>query len=84
MEPQTDREFLIRLDSQLGNLAQSIDRFSKMLRELEEKKIATLDSRMESLETWRSQIAGGWKIMVVMWTIASAGGVIALIKYFME
>ena len=81
-EPQTDREFLIKLDGQLENLAQSIDRFSKTLQELEEKKLAALDARLESLENWRFQVIGGWKLMAVIWTIASGIGIIAGIKYF--
>jgi len=81
-EPQTDREFLIKLDGQLENLAQSIDRFSRTLKELEEKKITALDVRLESLENWRFQVIGGWKLMAILWTIASAMGIVAGIKYF--
>ncbi len=83
-DPQTDREFLIRPDGQLNNLADSIDRFSEMLKNLEEKKIAMLEDRIESIESWRLKIQGGWWIMVVIWTIFSAGGIIALIKFFFK
>ncbi len=81
-DPQTDREFLIRLDGQLNNLAESIDRFSNMLKTLEEKKITAIEQRLGSLEDWRFQIMGGWRVMVIIWTIASGIGIIAGVKYF--
>ncbi len=83
-DPQTDRELLMRLDERLDNLSQSIDRFSGVLKDFEEKKITSLEVRVEAIEDWRLKIAGGWWIMVVIWTVFSAGGIIALIKFFFK
>jgi hypothetical protein len=55
-----------------------------MLRNLEEKKIAAIEKRVQDIESWRLQIMGGWRLMVVLWTILSIGGIGALIKYFIR
>lgn len=83
-DPQTDREFLLQLDQQINNLSKSIDRFTDMLRNLEEKKIAALEKRVQDIESWRLQIMGGWRLMVVLWTILSLGGIAAVVKYFIR
>lgn len=83
-QPQTDRELLLKLNGNVEVLAQAIDHFSKTLKEIDEKKLAGFENRLSSIEDWRLQIAGGWKIMVIVWTVFSAGGIAALIKYFLR
>jgi len=81
-QPQNDRELLLSLNGKLSTLADSIDRFSLVLKDLEEKKIANLEKKITELQDWRQQINGGWKLAVVIWVILTAGvvGTIKLIS----
>lgn len=79
-DPQNDRELLLKLNLQIENLAKSINEFSITLKDIEEKKIAALDVRVEKLETWQAQISGGWKLATIIWIVLT-GGLVAFIKY---
>lgn len=81
--PQTDRELLLQLNQEIKGLAASISDFSKTLKYLEDKKIAGLEERLDSIDKWRDQISGGWKLAVGIWVVLT-GGAIAAIKAFMK
>lgn len=83
-QPQTDRELLLKLNGNVEVLAQAIEHFSMTLKEIDEKKLAAFENRLSAVEDWRLQLAGGWRIMVIIWTLFSAGGVAAMIKYFLR
>ena len=80
-QPQTDRELLLKLNGEIENLSKSIINFSNTLRDIEEKKIAILERRLDEFEKWRSQISGGWKVLVIIWIIVTAIGFGAIIKF---
>lgn len=83
-QPKSDRELLLKLNGNVEVLARAIEHFSQTLKDLDEKKLSAIDERVNSIENWRLQIMGGWKIMVIVWTVFSAGGIAALIKYFLK
>ena len=83
-QPQSDRELLLKLNGNVEVLAKAIEHFSETLKYLDEKKLAAFDDRLVTVENWKLQIAAGWKLMVVLWTIASGVGIIAGIKYFFK
>jgi hypothetical protein len=78
-EPQNDRELLLKLNGEIENLARSINDFSMILKDIEEKKISALDRRIEIIEAWKNQISGGWKLATVIWVLLTSG-IVALIK----
>lgn len=79
MEAITDREVLIRLDSNVEQLKESIDRLGVTLQKLEETKIKDLDVRLAKIENWKSEFSGAYKVAVI---IALALGIISTIKTF--
>lgn len=81
--PQNDRELLLQLNQEIKGLALSITEFSKTLKYLEEKRIAGLEERLDSIDKWRDQISGGWKLAVGIWVVLT-GGAIAIVKSFMK
>lgn len=83
-QPQSDRELLLKLNGNVEVLAKAIEHFSETLKYLDEKKLSAFDDRLVLVENWKLQIAAGWKLMVVLWTIASGVGIIAGIKYFFK
>ena len=69
MEPVTDREIMIEIKGELKSLSEAIDRFSKSLSEMEDKKIASIQREVDELKTWRQQITGGWKLALAIWVV---------------
>lgn len=82
-QPQNDRELLLSLNGKLTALADSIDRFSLVLKDLEERKIASMETRIKDIENWKQQINGGWKLALAVWAIVTAG-IIGAIKIFVK
>jgi len=78
-DPQSDREYLLKLDGKfenlevrLDNLAHSIDNFGNQLVNLEKSRIASLEQRIIKIENIWQQVRGGWKLAIVLWLILSA------------
>ena len=65
MEPTTDREIMIRLDSNVSQLRDSIERFAVALEKLEETKIKDHEMRLMKIEKWQSEWAGAYKILTI-------------------
>lgn len=82
-EPQNDRELLLKLNGEIEKLAVSITNFSMTLKDIEEKKIALLENRMDDFDTWRNEIRGGWKLALAIWAIITAG-IIGAVKAFWQ
>jgi len=80
--PQNDRELLLKLNSEIERLASSISDFSKTLQNIEEKKIAGLDERLKKVEYVWQQVAGGWKLALVIWSIITAAGLFGIFRQF--
>lgn len=66
MEPVTEREILIRLDSNVSQLSDTIERFAKALEKLEETKIKDHEERLTVIENWRSEFSGAYKIVALV------------------
>lgn len=80
-DPKTDRELLLKLNGEIENLARAIYQFGQTLKDLEEKRIVDLEKRLIKIENKIEQIKGGWKLLVVLWTVLGAAAGWA-IKYF--
>jgi hypothetical protein len=80
MEPVTEREVLIRLDSNVGQLKESIDRLSNTFKNFEETKIKDIDVRLTKIENWKSEFSGAYKVGII---IALVLGIISTIKTFL-
>jgi hypothetical protein len=78
-KPQSDREMILMATAEMKSLRQSVDRLTQTFERFEETKIVSIESRLEELESWRSQLQGGWKLFLLFWAIVTAG-IIALIK----
>lgn len=81
--PQNDRELLLKLNSEIERLAVSISEFSRTLQNIEEKKIAGLDERLKKVEGVWQQVAGGWKLALVIWSIITAAGLFGIFRQWM-
>lgn len=82
-EPQTDREWLIKVSDQIGVLSENFDKLAKKLVEIEEKKLADHDRRLLAIENIIQQARGGWKLALVLWaliTVAVGWGIKYLSK----
>lgn len=86
-DPQNDRELLLNLNTTLNEklpvLTKSIDTLSTVIKHLEEKKVASLESQVKELIEWKQQILGGWKLALAIWVIIGAG-VAGLISAFLK
>lgn len=94
IQPQTDREILLQLNADVKSLkgtfaeavdrlSETIDRFGKNLKIMEDEKIAVLSKEVDELKAWRSEIKGGYKLAMLFWAIVTAG-MIAAAKYFFK
>ena len=79
--PQNDRELLLKLNGNVEILAKSIDNFSITLKDLEERKIGSLESRIEAMENKWVQVTGGWKLVLAIWALITAIGLVAIVKW---
>lgn len=82
-EPQTDREWMIRLSGQIESLAESISKLGDKLVFIEEKKIAGMERRISEIESVWQQFKGGWKFALVIWAIITAG-IVGLFKLWIK
>lgn len=67
--PKTDRELLLKVSDRLERLADSLDTFGERMGAIEMKRIDPLELRVTSLEKWKNEISGGWKVVLVVITI---------------
>lgn len=81
MEPNTDREIMIRLDGNVNSLREAIERFAKALENLEETKIKEHELRLTKIEKWMAEWSGAYKIIAVA---ALVLGIIATLKSFIK
>lgn len=92
MEPITDREIMIKLDSNVSQLRESInsnvsqlrdaiERFAKALENLEMIKIKDHEDRITKVERFVSEWSGAYKIIAVVGLVL---GIIATIKVFIK
>lgn len=71
-DPNTDREWMIKLSGQIEGLSKSIDALGERLIFIEERKIASLEERLTAIEKKIEQFKGGWKLIVILWAALSA------------
>jgi len=71
------------LNSEIKKLSSSIIAFSQTLEKIEVQRIGGLEKRVETLEDVWTQMKGGWKFALVVWTLVSATGVIGIIKWIL-
>jgi hypothetical protein len=94
IQPQTDREILLQLNSDVkalkgtfkevvDRLSETIERFGQNLKVMEDEKISVLTKEVEELKAWRSEIRGGYKLAMLFWAVLTAG-MIAAAKYFLK
>lgn len=76
MEPITDREIMIRLDGNVTQLKDSIERFAKALEELETTKFKDHESRIAKLERFQHELGGVYKFIGIISLIL---GIIAVV-----
>ena len=81
-KPRTDRELLLKLDSQIQKLSEAIERFGDTLKYIEDKKIAVLEERVDRLVQWRSEWNGSWKLWILIsgFISVAVGVVVTVIK----
>lgn len=70
-DPQNDRELLLQLAGEVKRLSQSIDKLDKTLEEIENKKIAGLEKKLENLDKWKNQEVGKWKALTIIVAVLS-------------
>lgn len=82
--PKTDRELLLKLNLEIENLSKSIDNLGNKLVDIEEKRIGGLEKRFVVIENWKQQITGAWRLVLVIWSIVTALGLIGLVKSYIK
>lgn len=80
IDPETDREILITLDSKVDKLCESIERLAISLEKLETKKVNDLDDRMTKIEKWRNEWGGAYIILAIAALVTSL--VVAVKTFF--
>lgn len=78
-DPQTDREMILMAITEMKSLRDSVNRLTDTFEKFEETKIVSIESRLEKIESWQSQLRGGWKLVLLLWALFTAA-VVALIK----
>lgn len=84
----TDKELLIKFEGKLDMfnmkvemLATAIDNFSHTLENIENKRIATLEKRVDELAGWRQRMAGAWVVILFLGGLITLG-LIGIFKQF--
>jgi len=80
-DPQTDRELLLQLNGDLRGLREGVERLNEILIDMRDKDIKILQDKVSAFEKWKSEISGGWKLAIVIWTVIT-GGIVAAVKAF--
>lgn len=71
LEPKTDREFFITLGNSVDRLGEAITRLEKTLTDIEDRRLVNIESRLTTLENWKSKQLGIWAAVVGFATILS-------------
>lgn len=66
MEAITEREVLIKLDSKVSQLSESIDRLTSMIEKIEDTKLKDFDTRLEHLEKKINEWGGVYKFVILL------------------
>lgn len=78
MEPKTDREILIQMNSKVDNFAESLERIANSLERLETVKFEAHDKRIARLEKFQNQLFGGLAFLasfdIIMNLVKMLGG----------
>jgi hypothetical protein len=94
ISPQTDREILLQLNSDvkalkgsfadaIDRLSETIDRFGENMKTMEEEKISVMRKEIDELKAWRQEIKGGYKLVMLFWAFITAG-MISIAKFFFK
>ena len=89
--PETDRELLIQLNSQVANLeikvsesfdrlSLAIDNFSNSLKTLEHERLTKMQREIDELKGWRQEMKGAFKLFMLLWVIITGVIVYLVIK----
>jgi septal ring factor EnvC (AmiA/AmiB activator) len=80
-EPKNDREFLLKLNSQMERLSEAIDRLDDTLKEIENKKLVVLEKKITELEKFKNESVGKWKaISLIAIIVSSVAFIIQIVK----
>lgn len=83
VEPQTDRELLIQVNSDvqsmkssfaesIDRLRETIDRLALGFQRMEEQKINVIQRDVDELKSWRQEMKGVWKLTTIIWVVGTA------------
>lgn len=81
MEPTTDREIMIQLDTNIKSLGGAIEKLAISLEKLEEGKIKTIEDRLDKVDKWINQWQGVHKFFLIISLLASIAAVIFSLRY---
>lgn len=70
--PQNDRELLLSINNEVKGLREDMGKFNQIIKDIDERKIAKLEEKMERQEYWKQQVSGGWKIFLMIWALVTA------------
>ena len=79
MEPQTDREWIMQVDSKVDKMCEAIERLADAVEKLETVKFRDHEIRITKVEKWVSEWSGAYKIIAIL---ALIFGLIGTIKSF--
>lgn len=92
IEPTTDRELLLQVNSDVtamrtsfseavDRLRESVERLTTSFTRMEEQKITVMQKEIDDIKAWMQELKGGWKLAVIIWVVSLA--VIGMaIKYY--
>jgi len=75
-DPQTDREWLIKIGADINRLSQAIEGFAEKLELFEETRLKKFEKEIEELKKWQNEWGGVWKFIVITGAVL---GIIAVI-----
>ena len=71
---QTDREWMMQINGNVGRLTDSVERLATIVEKLEERRLEPIEEDIVELKQWRSEFKGSYRtlnIIVIGLTIAS-------------
>lgn len=82
LEPQTERELLLQLNSDvkvmkegftqsIDRLNETIDEFGETLKVMEEHKLVAIQKEIDELKAWRQELKGGYKLILIFGGVAA-------------
>lgn len=70
-EPQTDREWMMKIVGELKRFGEIIQTFGDKLESFELNEIKELKKEISMLKEWRSEWNGSWKLVIIIGITAS-------------